>query len=181
MERHHRKGLIKKLEKVRRSKANFAALGNTPHLVMYLFFLVHMAMFGSLGFAISYGSEDVSVWVLLFFGGLSISVYCVFYIAIFGLDAIKWMFINAGLGVLGIFSQIHWILELFNKDIHDFHWTKHILPFLYFVLYTFLIRNFLIDLFKARSDEAKRKKVNQLYLWGSISFYILTTAWYFFG
>ena len=53
-------------------------------------------------------------------GGIAIVVYTVFYLAIFGLDEVKWMFINGGLGVLGIYSQIGWILGLFGRKISDY-------------------------------------------------------------
>src|SRR5690606_27486770 len=83
-----------------------------PKIFIYPFFLFHMLMFGISGFVLAYGA-DGDVGFLYMHGGIAIVVYLVFYFAIFGREQVKWMFINAGLGILGIYSQIGWILGLF--------------------------------------------------------------------
>src|SRR5690606_4519264 len=83
-----------------------------PKYFVYPFFLVHMLMFGVAGFVLAYGA-DGDVGFLYMHGGLAIVVYTVFYLAIFGFDEVLWMFINAGLGVAGIHTQLGWILGMF--------------------------------------------------------------------
>jgi len=151
-------------------KLNGKPVKEFPKKFVYPFFLFHMAMFGLSGFIIAYATS-APTFFLWMHGGIAIFVYLIFYLIIFGLDAVKWMFINAALGLLGIMSQVDWVLELFNKDLSDFHWTRHITPLMYYVLYTFLIRNLLIDYFKARDDDVKLARINNLYVWGSVLIY----------
>lgn len=74
--------------------------------VVYPFFLIHMFAFGYSGFSMAYADDQPNVMFLFMQGGLAIFVYMQFYFAIFGKEEVKWMFINAGLGILGIYSQI---------------------------------------------------------------------------
>lgn len=37
------------------------------------------------------------------------------------------MFINAGLGVMAIYTQIDWILSLFGARVADYPWTVHVI------------------------------------------------------
>jgi len=152
---------------------------NIPTNFIYPFFILHMGVFGASGFILAYAT-DIPLTFALFHGGVAVFTYLIFYILIFGIDAVKWMFINACLSILGVLSQIDWFLELFNKDITDYHWSRHIMPFLYFTLYTFLLRNAVIDIFKARNNEAKLTRVNQLYVWGSVAFYGFTALIHLF-
>ena len=89
------------------------------------------------------GGPDIRF--LFMHGGIALTVYLVFYLAIFGLDHVRWMLLNAALGVIGIYAQIGWILERFGKRIDDYPWQVHVIPFLYYVFYTFLLRQFLLD------------------------------------
>ena len=50
-------------------------------------------------------------------------------------------------------------LSLFGKHIGDYPLRYQVIPFLYFIFYTFLIRHAILDLFNAHSNESKRKKV----------------------
>jgi hypothetical protein len=84
-----------------------------PGLFVYPFFLVHMLAFGVSGFVLAY--SGIPFEFVLMHGGIAIFVYLIFYLAIFGRDEVEWMFINAGLGLFGIASQIDWILSLFGK------------------------------------------------------------------
>jgi hypothetical protein len=94
------------------------AAGNFPKVFVYPFFLFHMLMFGISGFLLAYGVGDVIF--LYMHGGIAIVVYVIFYLLIFGRDQVQWMFINAALGVVGIYSQIGWILSLFGRDAGDY-------------------------------------------------------------
>lgn len=143
-----------------------------PKYIIYPFFLVHMLMFGISGFAIAYGAEDVVF--LYMHGGLAIVVYMVFYLAIFGRDQVKWMLINAGLGIVGIYSQIGWILGLFGRNVDDYPVYLHVVPVLYYVLYTFLLRQLLLDLTRSRDNAARRRLVEAAYVVISLGIYGLT-------
>ena len=83
---------------------------------IYPFFLLHMGMFGLSGFVMAYASEDIDVAFLYMHGGLAIVVYLVFYLAIFGLDEVRWMFINSALGLFGL-----WVVG--NVIWHALHGT----------------------------------------------------------
>ncbi len=80
-----------------------------PGLFVYPFFLMHMLAFGASGFILAYSGAPVLF--LYMHGGMAIFVYLIFYRAIFCRDEVKWMFANAGLGLLGIVSQIDWLLS----------------------------------------------------------------------
>lgn len=139
---------------------------------VYPFFLIHMLMFGLSGFFMAYSSNGAPGLFLFAHGGIAITVYTVFYFALFGLDEVKWMFINAGLGLLGIYTQIDWILALFGKDIRSYSPWVHVVPFLYFILYTFLIRQMILDLTGFREDEEKKKTAEKLYVISSVVVYV---------
>jgi len=142
-----------------------------PGTFVYPFFLIHMLGFGLAGFAMAY--SGVPMEMVYMHGGIAIAVYIVFYLAIFGLDEVKWMFINAGLGIFGIISQIDWLLSLFGKRVADYPPYVHVVPVLYFVLYTFLLRHAVLDFLGAREDEAKRRRVEFGYIGASVGVYLL--------
>lgn len=144
-----------------------------PLKFIYPFFLIHMLMFGASGFLMAYGAEDVPMSFLYMHGGIAITVYLIFYLAIFGVDEIKWMFINAGLGLFGIISQIDWILDIFGKSYEQFSIGRHVIPFLYFVLYTFLLRQAVLDVSGARENEERRQLVDYAYVGISLIVYYL--------
>lgn len=137
---------------------------------IYPFFLFHMLMFGGSGFFIAYGQTPVSLPALYACGGFAIFIYTVFYFAIFGVDEVKWMFINAALGVLGIYAQVGWLLKLFGRDIEDYPLKVHTIPFLYYVLYTFMLRQALLDITGTREEESGREKVGYAYIAGQLLF-----------
>ena len=138
---------------------------------IYPFFGFHMLMFGLSGFLMAYSTSAPPLPFLYLHGGIAIFVYLVFYRVIFGFDEVKWMLINAALGVLGIYSQLGWLLGKFGKNIEDYPWYVSITPFLYYVLYTFLLRQFLLDLTQSRDNMARRKLVNSAYVGLSLLVY----------
>ena len=140
---------------------------------IYPFFLLHMLMFGGSGFLIAYAGDDVPASFLFLHGGIAILVYTVFYLVIFGWDEVRWMFVNAAIGVYGLWCEIGWLLGLFGKEISDFPWYRHVIPFLYYVLYTFLLRQLVLDLFRARENEQRRQRVELAYIVGSLLVYTL--------
>ena len=131
---------------------------------IYPFFLVHMLAFGGSGFVMAYADTPENILFLYLHGGIAILVYVIFYLVIFGMDEVKWMFINAGLGALGILTQMGWLLALFGRDISDYPFQVHVIPFLYFVLYTFLLHQAVLDLTHSREDETKRRRVESSYI-----------------
>ena len=126
---------------------------------------------GLSGFLMAYSADRPDLTFLYMHGGIAIVVYMVFYLAIFGLDEVKWMLVNAGLGILGIYSQVGWILERFGKRIDDYRWEVHVIPFLYYVLYTFLLRQFLLDVTRSRDKPLRRRWVNNAYVVVSLLVY----------
>jgi len=144
---------------------------NVPWQSVYPFFLLHMLIFGSSGFFLAYGEKRPDVFFLYAHGGFAILVYTLFYLTMFGRDEVKWMFINALLGLAGIYTQIGWILSLFDKKVADFPMHVHVIPFLYFVLYTFLIRQAVIDATGSREDKARTKRANYGYVAFSVVIY----------
>ncbi len=135
-----------------------------PWFSIYPFFLFHMLMFGVSGFVMAYSTPGAPLPFLYLHGGFAILIYTVFYLTIFGLDEVKWMFINAGLGLLGIYTQIGWLLRCFGKNIDDYPLSRHVTPLLYFVLYTFLVRHAILDITQAREDPAKKNRVEVGYI-----------------
>jgi hypothetical protein len=123
---------------------------------IYPFFLLHMAMFGGSGFLMAYADDGPPVLFMFAHGGIAISAYVVFYLNIFGRDAVQVMFTNAALGLFGIYAQIGWILEYFGKDIGNYPWYRHLTPFLYYVLYTFLLWQLVVDLTRSRDNPSGR-------------------------
>jgi hypothetical protein len=142
-----------------------------PTRLVYPFFLVHMLAFGLSGFFMAYTSEGPGIGFLYMHGGLAILVYVVFYFAIFGVDQVKWMFINAGLGLLGIYAQIDLILTLFGKRAEDFPWYVHVVPFLYYVLYTFLLYQLVLEITGAHKSPHRKKVVEGVYVVASVLIY----------
>jgi hypothetical protein len=143
-----------------------------PWKIIYPFFLIHMLAFGASGFFMAYGAKDVDVVFLYLHGGFAIFVYTIFYLAFFGRDEVKWMFINTGLGILGVHAQIGWLLSLFGKNIANYPFYIHVIPFLYFMLYTFLIRHAVVDLMQCRENPVRRKTVEGAYIFISVAVYL---------
>lgn len=144
--------------------------GASPNL-FYLFFLVHMAIFGIGCLYLSYSDGGKNSINALLFSILPIYVYVKFYIALFDLDDIRWLFINSALGFFGIFAQLDFILSLFDATVDDYRGYVHIAPFTYFILYTFLIRHALLDFIASRFDKNKQRLIENAYIAISIIFY----------
>lgn len=138
---------------------------------IYPVFLLHSLIFGASGFFMAYTENGPSIVFLFAHGGIAIVVYLLFYSAMFGKEAIRWMFINAGLGIFGIYAEINWLLSFFGTTASDYTVYRHIIPFLYYVLYTFLLRQAVIDITRSREDESRRKIVETLYVFISLGVY----------
>ncbi|MDH5822849.1 hypothetical protein QFW77_07555 [Luteimonas sp. RD2P54] len=143
---------------------------------VYPFFMFHMLAFGLVGFFGAYAHDGPGLGFVYAHGGIAIAVYMAFYLVLFGLDQVKWMLINAGLGMLGIYAQIGWILARFGRRIDDYAWYVHVVPFLYYILYTFLLRQFLLDVTGSRNDARRRAWVESGYVLVSLLLYA-TLLW----
>ena len=140
--------------------------------MIYPFFLVHMLAFGGSGFYMAYGADGEAPLALLYgFGGFSILIYLAFYVAMFGRDEVKWVFINAALGLFGIIAEIDWILSIFDSSVSDYPFTRHVIPFLYYVLYTFLLRQAVIDITRSRENPSRRRIIERAYIALSLTIY----------
>ncbi len=155
-------------------KQRYTEGDDIPWYQVYPFFLVHMLMFGGSGFLMAYGDSHPSVLFLYLHGGFAILVYTIFYLIIFGLDEVKWMFINAALGLFGIYTQIGWLLSLFGKKIENYPLHVHVIPFLYFVLYTFLLRHAVLDITRSREDSTKQNRVEYGYIVVLVAIYSIS-------
>ena len=155
----------------------YAAGDEIAGRAVYPFFLLHMGIFGASGFFMAYGAGDVPLPFLFLHGGFAILIYLVFYLAIFGKDEVKWMLINAALGIFGISTEIGWLLGLFGKSPGEFGWARHVVPFGYYVLYTFLLRHMLLDATDSRDDPQRRRRIESAYVWGSALLYLAFWLW----
>jgi len=142
-----------------------------PWYKIYPFFLVHMLAFGLSGFFMAYSNDGPGLVFLYMHGGFAILIYTVFYLTIFGVDEVKWMFINAGLGLLGIYAQIDLILSYFGKRAGDYSPLVHLIPFLYYVLYTFLLYQMILDITGALENSRRKKIVEGSYIAASLLIY----------
>lgn len=140
-------------------------------LFVYGFFLFHMLAFGSAGFFMSYSDRPDLTFNFLF-SGFAIFVYIVFYLIFFGLDEIWWLFINSALGILGIMAALDWILFLFGTSTDHYSAQAHIIPAIYYVLYTFLLRRAILHLFHAEDGTRKKHIIDGLYIAGSLLLYV---------
>lgn len=141
-----------------------------PWYYIYPFFLFHMGAFGASGFFLAYGS-DASLGFIYMHGGIAILVYLMFYLAIFGKETVKWLAIDSLLGLFGIVAQLGWILALFDKTLADYSIARHVIPCIYYILYTFLLHRAVLDFSNSSNDPIKRKAVDRWYLIGSLGIY----------
>lgn len=149
----------------------YAKGDHLPWYKIYPLFLAHMLGFGLSGFIMAYSNDSPGIGFLFLHGGFAIVVYTFFYVVLFGVDEIKWMFINAALGLLGIYAQIDLILSLFGKKAGDFPVYVHVIPFLYYILYTFLLYQMVLDITSARDNPRRKKIVEAFYIVSSVIIY----------
>ncbi|MCB1736694.1 MAG: hypothetical protein KDI42_01080 [Gammaproteobacteria bacterium] len=140
---------------------------------VYPFFLLHLLIFGVTGFVLAYSDQDIPLPVLYVHSGFAFVAYLLFYLKFFGRDAVLWMFMNGALGLLGIYTQIDWILALFGKQWADYPWQVHAVPMMYFVLYTFLMRQAILDLSHARENPARTRSAGVVHILFSLLIYAL--------
>jgi hypothetical protein len=139
---------------------------------VYLFFLAHMAAFGTLTFYLAYHDQSPRVYTV---GALLIITYVPFYLMMFGADEILWLSINAVLAVLMIDSWLEWLAvpllpapgtaaKWMITEFDRFPVSAHIFPGTILVMYQFLLRNLLIDVLGARFNPRRSLFVNALFV-----------------
>jgi hypothetical protein len=156
------------------SGVSYAKGTEIPWQKVYPFFLLHMLVFGGSGFFMAYATRRPPIFFLYLHGGIAVLIYTIFYLVIFGRDEVKWMFINAGLGVLGVYTQVGWLLYFFGKRISDYPVYVHVIPFLYYVLYTFLLRHAVVEITHSRDDPVRRRWIENAYIGISLAVYLLS-------
>jgi len=153
----------------------YRAGDTVPWYFIYPFFLFHMGGFGASGFFMAYMDDGPGVFFLYLHGGFACLIYVIFYLAIFGPDRVRWMFINAGLGLFGIYAQIDLILSWFGKQASDYSAAVHAIPFFYYILYTFLVHQMVLDLTRSRDNPTRRRVIDALYI--AISLLVYGYLW----
>lgn len=144
--------------------------GTDATLIIYVFFLIHILAFGSSGFALAYSSEP-SIFFLYIHGGIAITAYISFYKYIFGVDAVRWIFINSAIGIFGIYNELRIVFHYFDKDISDFAWYVHVIPFTYYIMYTFLIYQTILLLGRADKSTTRRTIIEVAYALFTLGIY----------
>jgi hypothetical protein len=149
-------------------------MGSKPGFFVFIFFLVHMFMFGGSGFILAY--DDSPFLFALMHGGIAIFVYIVFYLVMFGVDRVRWMFINSIFGLAQTYEIINGIVTLFikNFDFFSYPFYRHIIPSIYIILYMFLIRQFIKYLTQANKNKSRKKLADFLFLGGNIFFWLFS-------
>jgi hypothetical protein len=143
-----------------------------PWRFAYEGLMLHMFFFGVAVIFLAYLDPSPSTFFLYMWGAFGATLYIGIYSAMFGADEVKWLFINSGLGILGIATQMDWLLSLIGLGLADFPVYIHVVPFIYYVLYTFLLRQALLDLFRAYERPALQRTVNGGYVVFSIAVYV---------
>jgi len=141
--------------------------------------LVHILIFGLPVFCGAYLPKTFVIESVIFyhlFGSFAALIYVLFYQAMFGRDAIKWMFIEGALSSLGIYTVVGAWLALIGRDIHDYPLYRHVLPFVFYVLYAFLLRQAFLDITKSREDNAQRRIAEFFYVGISLMAYTALLA-----
>ena len=123
--------------------------------------------------------SDVSLITRLMFAGISIGLYLFFYLIFFGKDSVKWMIINSALGVIGIYAELQWVLlSLLEINISDYPSSVNAIPFIYYVMYNFLIYQMVLSISGSRINPKRKKIVEAFYIIISLalSLYIYLSA-----
>jgi hypothetical protein len=141
-------------------------------LGIYLFFLAHMAVFGTATFYMAYHVQQGDIYA---FGVIPILIYVPFYLILFGADEILWLVITSVLGLLMIYGWLETLALPFIPepgtagdhiitDFDKFPASRHILPGTFLVMYEFMLRNVLIDVLGARHNQRRNRYVGWLFV-----------------
>ncbi len=155
--------------------------GNNIKWSFYFFFAIHMLGFGGITVSITYFPEE---WTptptygnTLIFGGFALFIYSVFYVVTFKLEDLMSYVRDSLLGLYGVLSTISLLLSFFERSFWDYPLYYHILPTVYYIMYTFLFYQALLDIMRARDNEQKRKHATKVFTYGSLIIYTILFLW----
>ena len=128
---------------------------------VYGFFTVIIALHFWLVFDITYIQQDIVLGFTLCFGIFLPVLYLLAYRSIFGLAEIRWLIVNSIIGIIGVLAELDWVLSYFyDKSLSDFNVFFHIIPCVHYIMFTFVLRQAVIDSFHARYNLKRREYVN---------------------
>ena len=144
----------------------------STRLGIHLFFLAHMAVFGTGTFYLAYNVQQGDIYSA---GVIALITYVPFFLILFGVDEILWLVVTSVLGLLMIYGWLEILAQPFIPDPNTAHkWiitdfdkfpaSRHILPGTFLVMYEFMLRNLLIDALGARHDPRRNRLVGWLLL-----------------
>ncbi|MGH8177862.1 MAG: hypothetical protein ACREV5_16525 [Steroidobacter sp.] len=121
----------------------------------------------------AYADVGAPVIFLYAHGLFAVALFMPLYGSMFGRDEMRWMLINSGLGIFSICSELDWLLSFIGtgKTLGSYPFYVHPVPFLYYIMYTFLLRQFVLDLTGARELPERRKVVECAYVILSLLLY----------
>lgn len=125
--------------------------GNDPWFI-YIFLVLHGAVFTSVSFYLIYWadkSEDPYFGYI--WGGIGAIVYSIIYFGLFAKEKLLWAFINGTIAFFQILSIRK--SNSFFEELESLPWYTHIVPIIYFVLYTFLLRHICLKISSAISPK----------------------------
>jgi hypothetical protein len=146
-------------------------------IFFYIFFLFHSWIFAISWFMIFYTGQMPLFGFLHWW--IAIFVYLSLYSAVFWKEEIRNMLIGALIWALQIYS---WLELIWSSLINETWYYKtfasmplyyHIVPGLYFIMYTFLLKNAMIDLIWARNNPERSNIANWTFYIISLLFFLL--------
>lgn len=132
----------------------------------YILISILIIIFSSLWFYLTYFENKLIISYIM--SSLYILFFLMFYFLAFGRDKIKRMFITSLIGISSIYSQLSNILKYFDKNINEFSWIYHIIPGIYFILFSFLLRRALVDICRSINIKYWERIWNGILLWSWI-------------
>ena len=146
-----------------------------PIWFFFPFFIAHAVLFGLvvLLFAYAQYSSAMGLVILFIWGFLGVLCYLMVYSALFGLDSFKWIVSNTALALFGFSAELHLLIDWFNVETANIAWYRNMLPYAYYVMYTFWFRQLVLAAFGAREDTSKGERVSNYFLVVCLLIYLL--------
>lgn len=127
-------------------------------VLTYMFFIIHGLWFWTATFEITYWTHDF--WWGLLFWGFATMIYMVFYMNFWGVEKIKNMFIWGLLWVIQTYAWLELIasnfINQYSTNFHSFEMFPlyyHIIPSMFFIMITFLLKNLIAEFFPKNQDK----------------------------
>lgn len=121
-------------------------------IVTFLFFLIHTLWFAAWTFVITYEWRWDSLSGSFMFWWFAVFVYLIFYVKILPKETLKSLFIWYILWLLQTYAWLEVIVPVFMnhsvyKSFSDIPLYYHIIPSIFFIMLTFLLKNLIIRIF----------------------------------